>query len=582
MQLRTFLFTLLLLVSPIVLSENFSLSVSGELPKDVRQNVISLLGELPANSDAEPAFIFSAKKKTLEALNALGYYRSEVNSKVTTSAQNSTQLTLSIELNQPTVIKRLDVTLLGDALHDDTFTQLLSRIGIKQGDKLHHGTYQKFKEDLIALGLERGYFDSKFLKANIELNENLETADIIIIFDSGNRYQFGEVSFNQTGQVNINADILAAASPFAKGDYYQRHLLQQFQNELDNTQYFSNVLLKPEVDIVKQNNTLPIDVSLAPAKRHQFDLGLGYATDTRENLSIGWKTPVINRFGHKQETKISYSKINPTGYFIYSIPLSHPNNDIMQLKSALEEDDFADLTSRFLTFQVGRVYSENNMLRQPYIRLLSEQWTAVTTDYDTNYFIPGFTWSNKKWQGSALDPSGGFRQFYNIEGAFDKLASETSFLRVNAYWKYISLFSEKHRFVTRAEVGYVLAKDDVGGELSPSLRFYAGGDQSIRGFAYQSVGPEIAIDETNSLVSGGTNMLVGSAEYQYYFSNTWRGIVFSDAGSVNNTDKLNLVYSVGTGLHYLSAVGPIRFAVGYPISEDDPSWRIHFSIGAEL
>jgi translocation and assembly module TamA len=71
-------------------------------------------------------------------------------------------------------------------------------------------------------------------------------------------------------------------------------------------------------------------------------------------------------------------------------------------------------------------------------------------------------------------------------------------------------------------------------------------------------------------------------EYQYYFSKEWRGALFTDGGSVNNTDKLDFVYSIGTGIHYISPIGPIRFAFGYPISEDNPSWRLHFSIGAEL
>lgn len=46
--------------------------------------------------------------------------------------------------------------------------------------------------------------------------------------------------------------------------------------------------------------------------------------------------------------------------------------------------------------------------------------------------------------------------------------------------------------------------------------------------------------------------------------------------------KLNIVYSVGTGIHYISPIGPIRFALGYTLSDKNPSWRVHFSIGADL
>ena len=119
-------------------------------------------------------------------------------------------------------------------------------------------------------------------------------------------------------------------------------------------------------------------------------------------------------------------------------------------------------------------------------------------DYRGQYWIPGITWSDKEWQGSALDPINGFRRYYNIEGAYEKVDSETSFLRLNAQWKYVSLFAPKHRFVSRLELGYIFARND-GEALSPSLRFYGGGDQSIRGFAYQSVGPEVEVSDDSNV-----------------------------------------------------------------------------------
>ncbi|WP_246047272.1 autotransporter assembly complex protein TamA [Colwellia ponticola] len=562
--------------------------LSEGLPKEIKQNIQAHLGALPDNDSERAAFILMAKKKTLNALNALGYYRASVTS-LTSEPRDNNEITLTINvvLNQPTLINKVDVVLAGDALNDSAFTELISDLAIRSGDILHHGAYEKLKIDLASLGLERGYFTNKFTKATIAIHRNLKTADIIIHYDSGPRYQFGEITFNYLG---INPSVLKPLVPFKVGDFYQQRLLQNLQNELDETQYFSNVVVRPSTEKSTEANNasiLAIDISLKKAKSHQLDLGLGYATDTKENFSLVWKTPAVNNYGHKQETRLSYSKINPTGSFVYSIPLTHPNNDIFQFKALLEENDFADLTSKFTSFQMGRVYLEDEILRQPYVRYLNEKWDVDGAMYDNaNYFIPGFTWSDKTWQGSVLDPSNGFRQYYNVEGSYEALNSETSFLRFNARWKYIALVAPKHRVVTRAELGYIITKNNVGAELSPSLRFYAGGDQSIRGFAYQSIGPKTELlhgpNQGDEIVTGGTNMIVASIEYQYYFTNEWRGALFSDGGSVNNTDKLNLAYSVGTGIHYISPIGPIRFALGYPLSEQDKSWRIHFSIGADL
>lgn len=578
-----FFLLLLILISPFALSSTLSLQVTDNLPREVSQNIYAYLGAMPETESERAAFVFTAKKQTQNALKALGYYRAIVTSSTDKNLEEDHWLLLiNVVLNAPTIIDEVSIYIRGDAHNDSAFEEMIKQAPIVSGDILHHGKYEEFKTNLVSLGLDRGYFNSKFIKSNIAINKDLATADIIIEFNSGPRYQFGEIKFND---FDLNPEVLQPLVAFKEGDFYQQALLQSLQNELDKTQYFSNVVVRPETEGAS-DNILPVDVSLVKAKRHQFNLGLGYATDTKERFSFGWKTPLVNRYGHRQETRLSYSKINPTGYFIYGIPLSHPNNDILQLQTELEKNDYGGLTSRFLALQIGRVYLKDDVLRQPYLRYLTEEWRTDGIYDDARYFIPGFTWSDIERKGPLLDPTHGFRQYYNIEGSYGELASETSFLRLNARWKYISLIAPRHRFVARAEVGYVIVDKNSEEDLSPSLRFYAGGDQSIRGFDYQSIGPKVTLsndpNKGEQVVVGGTNMAVASVEYQYYFSNTWRGALFADAGSVSNIDKLDLVYSIGTGVHYLSPLGPIRLALGYSLSEETPSWRLHFSIGSEL
>jgi translocation and assembly module TamA len=579
-------FTLLILfflISPFASSNALVVKISDDLPRHLIKNIHAYLGTLPANEAERSSFIFTANKQTENALKALGYYRAVVTNSINKNLDKDVwTLSISVLLNQPTKIKSVRISLTGEALGDEAFKKTIQNVPIVKGDILHHGVYEQFKTDLVSLGLERGYFNAKFINSTIAIHKDLDLAEVFVHLDSGPRYKFGEIKFDES---TINFSVLKPLIPFEVGDFYQQRLLQNLQNELDETQYFSHVVVRPETENTTIS-TLPIDVSLEKAKRHHLNLGLGYATDTKERFSFGWKTPLVNRYGHRQETRLSYSTINPTGYFIYSIPLTHPNNDVLQLQTELEKNDYGDLTSQFFSFKLGRVYLKDDVLRQPYLRYLSEEWNTDGIYDDGNYIIPGFTWSDIERDGPLLDPSKGFRHFYNIEGSYEGLSSETSFLRFNARWKYISLLAPKHRIVSRLELGYIIVSNDSEEELSPSLRFYAGGDQSIRGFDYQSIGPNVFLSEDinqeDEIVIGGTNLIVASLEYQYYFSNKWRGALFVDAGSINNTDKLDPVYSVGPGIHYLSPIGPIRFALGYSLSEEHPSWRIHFSIGAEL
>jgi len=578
---------------PVATASNLTLFLEGKMPAAVEKNIYSFLGTLPETELERSAFIYSAKDNTNSALQALGYYQADI---IVSLVESPWQLIITIKLHEPTLIDIVNVNISGEAQHDESFIALLNTINIKRGDKLHHGKYESLKSNVLSLALQRGYFDGALLDSNITIKEGYHAADINIHYDSGPRYRFGDVHFND---FELEANLLSSLIPFEKGDFYNSNDFHKLQQQLQSTQYFGNVYAvhaERERDNPQQELHIPIAVSLTPAKSHLFDFGIGYATDTQFRLSAGWRTPLINKYGHFQETKIEYSPLNPTGNFIYSIPLSHPTEDILQFKVSSENDEYADLTTKYYSMQIGRVISKSDWNRQIYARIHQESWQYDLDDTQPNidwsekdnvkYVIPGVTWSRTIRSGSALDPSAGFRQVYNIEGAHLKAGSDNSFFRLHGRWNYITTLAPKHRLVTRAELGAIYIDRDA--ELAPSLRFYAGGDQSIRGFAYQSIGSTIPSssdpDNPKEVVVGGTCLMVASIEYQYYLNDKWRLALFSDGGSVANKGEFEPVYSLGSGIHYLSPVGAVKFdlAYGFDDKSDNNKWRIHINLGAEL
>jgi translocation and assembly module TamA len=582
---------LLLAFSHLANASSLTLSLEGDIPEAIEKNVLSYLGTLP-NTDLErSAFIYSAKDKTNSALQSLGYYQSNI---VAVVNKTPWQLILTITLNEPTLINNIDVRVIGEAKHDAAFTSLINSQTIKQGDKLHHGKYEALKSDLHSLALQRGYLNSNLVNSSITIKENYRLADIAIVFDSGARFKFGEVTFND---FNLDPALLSSLIPFKTDDFYSTEKFHQLQNQLQATQYFGSVLAVPAKKIETENAhtySVPIKVTVTPAKSHYIDFGIGYSTDTQFRLSAGWRTPLINKYGHYQEAKIEYSAINPVGKFIYSIPWNHPVEDVLRFKITVEDDDYADLTTKFYSAQVGRAMVKNQWNRQVYLRFHQEAWQYDLNKNtpnlnwdevdDVHYFIPGVTWSRTIREGSALDPSAGFRQTYNIEGAHLDTGSDNSFFRLHGRWNYITTLKPNHRLVTRAELGAIYIDKDA--QLAPSLRFYGGGDQSIRGFAYQSIGSTIPSSSdpniSKPIVVGGTRLMIGSIEYQYYLNNKWRVALFSDGGSVANKGEFKPVYSLGSGIHYISPVGAIKLDFAYGIDDDNKDWRIHINLGAEL
>ena len=573
------------------LASNFTIELAGELPSAVKNNVLSYLGQAPTTTLERSAFIYYAKDNTSQALQSLGYYQADIAVSV---EEEPWQLRLAIKLNEPTLLDNIVVRLDGEAKNDPAFIALVNNLPFQQGDKLHHGKYQALKANLLSLALQRGYFNGALVTHNITIKQGYRYADISLFYNSGPRYRFGEVTFNSAA---LDPALLSSLIPFKFNDFYNASQFHQLQNQLQSSQYFGSVMVVPEdktQDKSQHQYTLPINVLLTPAKRHVFDFGIGYATDTQFRLSMGWRTPLLNHYGHYQETQIKYSPLNPTGKFLYSIPLSHPSQDVLQLKVLVENEDYADLTTKFYSVQIARVIRNNHWNRQVYARLHQEVWRydldkgsphiVWAKEDNVHYIIPGVTWSKTVRKGSTLDPSAGFRQTYNIEGAHLDVGSDNSFFRVNAQWQYITTLKENHRLVSRAELGAIFIDSDA--QLAPSLRFYAGGDQSIRGFAYQTIGASISSssdpNKEDVIVVGGTRLMVASIEYQYYLNNKWRLALFADGGSVTNKNEFHPVYSVGTGVHYMSPVGAIKLDFAYGINDNDKHWRTHINLGAEF
>ena len=116
-------------------------------------------------------------------------------------------------------------------------------------------------------------------------------------------------------------------------------------------------------------------------------------------------------------------------------------------------------------------------------------------------------------------------------------------------------------------------------KLPPQLRFFAGGDRSIRGYAYQAIGPR----NSYGLVVGGKRLLVGSATIEHYFTRDWGMAAFVDSGDAFNGTDFHARTGAGVGLRWRSPVGMVRVDVGVPIN--DPYYhgaQLHIVIGPDL
>ena len=434
----------------------------------------------------------------------------------------------------------------------------------------------------MQLGQRRGYFDARLLQRSVEVEPAANTARVHLHYASGDRYLVGELRYAED---IVSPTLLQSLRSFSSGEPYDVARLQTLQAELQRTGYFSGVTLRPLLD-ERAAGRVPVRLELFPAKRHTIEVGIGFSTDTEERVSATWTTPRVNRFGHSQETRFEYSRINPSGQFIYNIPLTHPLDDVLQLSLRVEQNEYGDLDSNQNEAQVRRERRYGNWVLSYHLRLLNERWDAATVTGDEDYVLPGFTVSHKTRQGSPVNPDRGFSQFYEVEATSSQLGSSIDMTRLYANWVYVMPLGERGRVVSRAEAGAALIGEGQRDDLAPSLSFFAGGSQSLRGYGYQSIGNTVPVTlrdgESVDYVLGADRLALASIEYQYRFLPDWRAAVFVDGGDAFDEGEFDAVVGAGFGLHYLTPVGAVKLEIANSVSEDNPDWRIHINIGAEF
>lgn len=568
---RSIYFLLLIITYPsICLAANqISVEVKPE-NKAVKDNIEAYIGSFE-NEDLhtlvrlQPVVI----KQTTEASQALGYYDVTVNTHV--SRKKPHKLKVKVTLGTPIRIGKVSIVIKGEAAQLKQF-KVPNNPLLKTGSILDQGAYENAKSQIQGQAVRYGFFFGNFTKHQLIINPELKIADINIEYQSGPRAILGKVTF--TGSNNPFSDeLLDRFVNFKPGTPYDSQLLATLNNNLQSSNYFQDVLLNT-IPEDQQHLEIPITVQLSAVKSHSLGIGLGASTDIGPRATFSWERPWINSQGHKLgfSTELSKPRQNISGW--YQIPMEDPLTDNIRFTSGLQHEDLVDTESALLTLGVERNKKLNNgWMRTISLRWQNEKYTIGDDDATRIFLMPGINLSYLR-ADNTVDPTKGYRLQFDLSGAKKNILSSTDFIRYSVTTKGLYTFAQKHRFLGRAQVGGIQTNEF--DKIPPSLRFYAGGDQSVRGYDYQTLSPK---DKKGKKV-GGRYLLAGSLEYQYQFAEKWRVATFIDKGNAMDSWSEHLKTGIGTGIIWISPVGPIRVDLAHGI--EDNSIRLHLLMGPEL
>jgi len=349
------------------------------------------------------------------------------------------------------------------------------------------------------------------------------------------------------------------------------------QSDLVGTRYFSLVNVKPDFDRV-EDLKVPVDVELEAANRHKLEFGLGYYSDIGPTGTVNWRLRPSNRRGHFIDTLIKLSPVKSIARFGYWIPVRDPRTDNMVFTAKYVFEDSTSQKRETAELLGGYYFLWKEWDTRLFGELKQETFTTGSQPETTSLILSwGGTLERTQVKERDPFPTRGNYWFLDLTGSAG-VVSDTAYLRGHVKTKHLVPLGERGRLSLRGELGLAEVSDFE--KYPSSSRFYAGGDQSVRGYEYQALGPRDAAGD----VVGGKNIFTSSVEYNYRFLDQWVAAAFIDVGNAYNDELDKLFYSGGIGVRWLSPIGAVRldFALPGNPDEDMDSWRFHFGFGAEL
>ena len=553
----------------------------------LRRNVLALLSlERYKDRDRiEPDAIARLYRRmdseVRDALKPYGYYDPTVQSTLTSeNNQRDWRVRINIKPGEPVLIEEVSIIVRGPGAADPLFAQIAAKPALIKGKRLEHAAYEKTKSELQAAAATYGYLDARMLRNELQVDPQAHRARAYLAIETGERYYFGPTVLDQTV---IRDAQLRRYLRYREGDPFDAGKLLRTQFALDDSRFFAGVEVAtgerdPVLHVVSINIT-------AKGARNSYSFGAGYGTDTGVRGTISWLNPVVNDRGHRLQIQLQLSERTQNLHARYDIPFGDPvleKFSVQALTQTQKTSGSVDTREESITPSVTQSLGR-------WQRVLSAKFAHTVTDDAVNghlvddLIVPGVTYASvpEGYLGEELFS----RTLYaELIGSHKVLGSNSNFLRLDVRSERVLNITGRWHLLLRGEVG----ASAVGNfqDLPGTFRFYAGGDRSVRGFAYNSLSPVQTAPDGSQVRVGGRHLLTGTVEVERDLPRSFGVAAFTDVGNAINNLGDPLAASVGLGLRWRLPVVTVGFdiakAIYAPGFSSLPGPRLHLNISPQL
>ncbi|HSN70835.1 MAG TPA: autotransporter assembly complex family protein [Steroidobacteraceae bacterium] len=551
------------------------LSVEG-VDGDLRGAILSRLTLAQyEDRDVAPATIRyqfdNAEQEIREALEPFGYYAPDIDARLEEDG-DAVHATFEVDAGEPVVVRSLNVTVASEAAELPAVAAAIESFEPDVGDRLDHGAYESSKSAIGSALRSAGYLDASLEQHRVAVSIENRAADIDVVWEPGPRYEFGEVRFSD---VQFPREFLVGYVPWEEGESYSTTKLLELQQRLTTTDYFQTVSVQPNLE-ERADGVIPVDVLLTENERNFYSAGLYYSTDFGAGVRLEYERRWLNDKGHTLATEIEYSQRLQEYGLTYRIPRPGPQDRDFTFGFAYADEESDTARSRSARIAAA----ESRRRWRGFTRTLGLQYLRGDFEIGDDQRQSAVFYAEGTLSRRRLDdltrPRNGYVADLGVRLAPSAFLSDTWLAQIWLGGGYLRSVGRNSRLITRLDLG-AMAVDDFD-DLPPELRFFAGGDRSLRGFDYQAIGERDADGD----VIGGEYLVTTSVEYEHFFDDNWGAAMFVDAGDAFTNDfEVNV--SVGIGARWRSPVGVVRLDFAKPVVTDfEDGWRLHLTIGPTL
>ncbi len=508
------------------------------------------------------------------AMQPFGWYNVTVKPELRGQKPNWTAI-YTVDAGPETDVSKVDIQITGEGADYAPLNKIVERPRpLRISERLKHEDYETLKASIVQTAYSGGLLDAVLTRRELRVDAANNSAEVLLELDSGRRYRFGEVSIEQDG--HLHDAFLRRYLTFRPGEYYDPAKVLSTQFALGDLDYFDSVDIDTQKDKADADGRVPVVIRTVERAPRSYKFGLGYGTDTGPRASAGVEFRRLNDAGHKLKLDLRVSPVISTAIAEYRIPFGRVPSDSIGFTAQGLTQNFSDVKETL--YRVGASYNRQGKLwqRRIYLEYTVDDYTITGNPARTStLLVPGVS-INRTVADDPIFPRRGWYAFGDLHGGTTVALSDTNFVQGLVKLRGTVYLGKRVYLLGRIDEGATYAGRFEN--LPPSQRFFAGGDDSVRGYSYRSLGPR---DDTDH-VTGGKFLTTASGEVNWYVYKTYGLAAFVDAGGADNDPLVGFHLGAGLGVRYRAPFGAFALDLAHPFDADRSPVRLHIGVRVGL